>query len=116
MRSVIARGATRQAIPNGLVFIEMSHCPALLRRRICEPACRFSEAVNPIIPHTRRFADDLTASAQVLATLRKRNSSLARFGLFQSKQHAEYFKGLVGHEQSNLEALSVTSRLHQQDA
>ncbi|WP_448090308.1 hypothetical protein [Pseudomonas azerbaijanoccidentalis] len=40
--------------------------------------------------------------------------SLVRFGLLQSKQHAEYFKGLAGHEQSSLEALSVTSRLHQQ--
>ncbi len=56
----------------------------------------------------------LTPSAQVLEALRKRKSSLARFGLVQSKQHAEYFKGLAGHEQSNLEALSVTSRLHQQ--
>ncbi|HCF6118177.1 TPA: glutamate--cysteine ligase, partial [Pseudomonas aeruginosa] len=56
----------------------------------------------------------LTPSAQVLEALRKRKLSLARFGLLQSKQHAEYFKGLAGHEQSNLEALSVTSRLHQQ--
>jgi len=56
----------------------------------------------------------LTPSAQVLEALRKGKSSLARFGLFQSKQHAEYFKGLAGHEQSNLETLSVTSRLHQQ--
>ena len=76
---------------------------------------RFNEAVNTIIPRARRFDDELTPSALVLETLRKRNSSLARFGLFQSKQHAEYFKGLVGHEQSNLETLCVTSRLHQQE-